>query len=1023
MPKKISLARLLVSLPLIALGCTEDAVSTNDVPVVDTMVAPDVVPDRPTPTEDTAPADVASGDVPTDASTDTATDVAVDIPVTDAAEDVSCAEGQTRCGGSCSDLQTDIAHCGTCARACNGDQVCVAGTCVCPAGQTACGGVCVDTTSDRTNCGTCGTACGDRQICTMGACACAPDLTSCAGTCVDPQTSAVHCGACNRSCATNTGTSANECSAGVCVPVCVMGFADCDGNPLNGCEVDMRTSVTHCGACGNTCPTSASTPTSACVAGACVPTCAAGFANCDGDPDNGCETDTRTNGTHCGMCNRACTGMTACTAGACVSTCPMGATLCASSCVPLQTDSRNCGTCGRTCSVPNGLAACASGACSATTVASCNAGFGSCDGNTANGCETSTNTTAAHCGRCGNACAGGQACLAGRCIACGTPGADCPPALTAALVQTNTRVLLRFSELLAVGSANPAYFSITPALAITGASFGPSRDLVYLDTAGQANNTTYTVTVRRTDTNADTYIDGRDDLVKDSANNPIDTVARVATFVGMSAEIYAITDVIVTDNIRAASSAYTGLSSGTACTDPYVPGQTGTRVTASDVNIGIGGTTTGIFVRYARVRRDATTPVLTGMSAERWAGWTVSCPPGYTRANGNSSGRQGALTTDTDGACYRIGLCVRYEPMNTASTVITNVALSVSTDKSAPCTSFCRSNDASWSMTNSGIDIHGGCGDSRFVRLCTNRASPQWPPMPARVTATDAEKANLLATYAPRILVARDERYNASSVEYAFPNLTRYRASDGRYWVRTRSSLSSPSDTLPFFAGDQASAPIYAYWADKSFTVSGAATQGVDMIYYAYYPYNRGKEVLMTVYGNHVSDWEHVSVRATPQYDFTRGWSLGPDLTYVAAHDFGARLRWGDSPRTGTHLTVFSAWGSHGMWTTGGSHTYQTIASSVDLIDECSNGSNWDTWNRLYSMDYFRQTGLSGAPWPRWMNSDQMAAGTGDPANPASGGIYRWGNTEEGCIPGVCRLENGPTGPVNKGVWGTNPLQ
>jgi hypothetical protein len=607
-------------------------------------------------------------------------------------------------------------------------------------------------------------------------------------------------------------------------------------------------------------------------------------------------------------------------------------------------------------------------------------------------------------------------------VACGSPGADCPPTLTAALVQTSTRVLLRFSEALAAGSAAAMQFTITPALAVTGASFGATRDLVYLDTAEQTSNTPYTVTVRRVDTNGDTYVDGRDDLVRDVAGNPIDAAARSATFVGMSAEIYAITDVIVSDNIGSVSSAYTGVASGSRCTSPYIPGQIGTRITASDVNIGIGGSTTGIFVRYARVRRDASTMVLTGLSVERWAGWTVSCPSGYTRANGTSRGIQGALTTGTDGACNRMGLCVRYEPVNTAATVVTNAELSVSTDSHADCESFCRANEGSWSMV-SGADIHGGCGDSRFVRLCTNRAAPRWPPMPARVAATDAEKLSLLTTYAPRIIEARGERYHASSVEFSFGNLTRYRASDGRYWVRTRGSLSSPSDTLPYFAGDLATAPIYAFWADKTFSIAGAATQGVDLIYYAYYPYNRGKEVLSTVYGNHVGDWEHVSVRATPQWDAARGWSLAPDLVYVASHDFGTLARWSNAPRTGTHLTVYSAWGSHGMWTTPGSHTYQTLTGGIELIDECSNGSAWDTWNRVYAMDYLRQVGLGGSPWPRWMSRDQTSAGTGDASNPAAGGIYRWGNPEQGCIPGVCRLENGPTGPVNKGVWSANPLQ
>ena len=706
-------------------------------------------------------------------------------------------------------------------------------------------------------------------------------------------------------------------------------------------------------------------------------------------------------------------------------TCPAGATLCSSACVTLATDARNCGRCGNVCSLAHGVAACATGACSTTAVGACDAGYGNCDGTASNGCETNTLTTASHCGRCGAACPGGQGCAAGRCVACGTAGVDCPPTLVAAVVQTNTRVLLRFSEALSATSAAAAFFGITPTLAITGASFGATRDLVYLDTAAQASNTVYTVTARRTDTNGDTFIDGRDDLVKDVNGNPIDATARSATFVGMSADVYAITDVIVTDNIGGAPSTYTGLASSAACVGPYVPGEVGTRLTASDVNIGIGGSTTGIFVRYARVRRDATTPVLTGITVQHWAGWTVSCPAGYVRANGTSRGTQGALTTGTDSACWRNGLCVRYEPMATAANIVTNLALNVSNDSDAECESFCRANDGAWSMMKDALDIHAACGDSRFVHLCVNRAAPRWPPMPSRLTVTDAEKLTALTTWAPRIYTAVAERYNASSVEWAWPNMERFLASDGRYWLRSRASLPTPSDTLPWFAGDLATAPIYAYWVDKTFTVSGVTAQGVDLIYYAYYPYNRGKEVLMTVFGNHVSDWEHASVRVTPQYDLNRGWSLQPDLLYIAAHNFGARYRWSDANRSGTHPVMYAAWGSHGMWPTAGNHVYQTLPGGTDLVDACSAGPTWDTWSRMVALDYFRQAGLGGASWPLWMSTAYSSAGTGDPTRPASGPIYRWGNPQQGCVPslGVCRLEDGPTGPPAKGVWGLNPLQ
>ncbi|MBI5514994.1 MAG: SBBP repeat-containing protein [Deltaproteobacteria bacterium] len=44
------------------------------------------------------------------------------------------------------------------------------------------------------------------------------------------------------------------CLGGVCGTACAGGFGDCDRDRANGCEVDTRTSGTHCGACGRPCP-------------------------------------------------------------------------------------------------------------------------------------------------------------------------------------------------------------------------------------------------------------------------------------------------------------------------------------------------------------------------------------------------------------------------------------------------------------------------------------------------------------------------------------------------------------------------------------------------------------------------------------------------------------------------------------------------------------------------------------------------------------------------------------------------
>lgn len=65
------------------------------------------------------------------------------------------------------------------------------------------------------------------------------------------------------------------------------------------------------------------------------------------------------------------------------------------------------------------------GTCNADCSAiQCNSGFGDCDGNLANGCETPTNTALRNCGTCGNDCTiclTGASCVAGSCTGHAVP--------------------------------------------------------------------------------------------------------------------------------------------------------------------------------------------------------------------------------------------------------------------------------------------------------------------------------------------------------------------------------------------------------------------------------------------------------------------------------------------------------------------------------------------------------------------------------------------------------------------------
>ncbi|MDP3274013.1 MAG: hypothetical protein Q8Q09_02380 [Deltaproteobacteria bacterium] len=237
----------------------------------------------------------------------------------------------------------------------------------CRPGDICCGGRCVTTTSDPTHCGMCGRTCANNTLCTSGMCTttCSPGFSDCDlnrtnGCEQDTQSSLANCGACGRACTGANGTS--TCTMGACSLTCNAGFADCDMARSNGCETDTNSSVASCGACGRVCGGANSMGT--CTAGSCSLACAAGFANCDGNTSNGCELDVRSNVSNCGGCGTVCRaplgGSTSCVLGICQAACPAGQNQCGTSCVNLQTSATNCGGCGVVCGAGT---TCVSGTC------------------------------------------------------------------------------------------------------------------------------------------------------------------------------------------------------------------------------------------------------------------------------------------------------------------------------------------------------------------------------------------------------------------------------------------------------------------------------------------------------------------------------------------------------------------------------------------------------------------------------------------------------------------------------------
>jgi endonuclease/exonuclease/phosphatase family metal-dependent hydrolase len=206
-------------------------------------------------------------------------------------------------------------------------------------------------------------------------------------------------------------------------------------------------------------------------------------------------------------------------------------------------------------------------------------------------------------------------------------------------------------------------------------------------------------------------------------------------------KVYAITDVMVTDNASRVPGDYTGVSPESV-TLPYILGQEGERVSGADVNRGIGGTTTSIWVKYKRLPNGSAEPVLVDIEVCHWPGWKVALPegPGWKVANGTSAGIPGALTTKTKGSAWRNGLAVRYMPLRDAGSRIMALYLSVTssgTPSQLPISWPPSAGDAGKAavVLPAGVDIHrGGGGKFFFLMKCAVSGTPTRDPLADGIT-------------------------------------------------------------------------------------------------------------------------------------------------------------------------------------------------------------------------------------------------------------------------------------------------
>jgi hypothetical protein len=88
-----------------------------------------------------------------------------------------------------------------------------------------------------------------------GSTTCLKGQTLCSGICVDLLSSITNCGSCGFVCSVGPNAEVN-CWYGECSMRCNNGYADCDKNKSNGCETPIG-DINNCGGCGDKCHTDA----------------------------------------------------------------------------------------------------------------------------------------------------------------------------------------------------------------------------------------------------------------------------------------------------------------------------------------------------------------------------------------------------------------------------------------------------------------------------------------------------------------------------------------------------------------------------------------------------------------------------------------------------------------------------------------------------------------------------------------------------------------------------------------------
>lgn len=265
----------------------------------------------------------------------------------------------------------------------------------------------------------------------------------------------------------------------------------------------------------------------------------------------------------------------------------------------------------------------------------------------------------------------------------------------------------------------------------------------------------------------------------------------------------------------------------------------------------------------------------------------------------------------------------------------------------------------------------------------------------------DAGKNQIMIDYAPRIWMAEGDPYEAVSMEFVMEKFTKSVDDDGTGRISTIEQPTSPFSILETYYGEQETAKAYAFWIEKE----GGY---IDISYFQFCPFDSGKYIhlLHVMAGAHPGDWEHVTLRFSV-YEAQGRTYMRPVKVAFPAHTFAARETWEALNKVDeTHIEIYCAAGTHGMYPFEGNHVYLDLGPIEKLTDVCTKGEAWDLWeeNKLETFEHDPKTGsraLAGSPWAHLFGYDK---------GENSLSVRHWGNQTYFPI----FLGAGPDGPQYK---------